>query len=142
MKDMKRIFEYHGAEHKVIACYEDGAPLTPEYAKTFTRFHPRCGTNFLLIVMLISILLFSVLTWEGVWMRIGMRLLLMPVVAGISYEIIKLAGRSQNKIVKLLIRPGLAMQKFTTREPDESQLEVAIASLRAVLPAQEGADTW
>ena len=142
MKDMQRIFEYHGAEHKTIACYEDGAPLTPEYAKTFTRFHPRCGTNFLLIVMIMSILLFSVLTWEGVWMRIGMRLLLMPVVAGLSYEIIKFAGRSQNKIVKMLIRPGLALQKLTTREPDEAQLEVAIASLKAVLPKQEGADTW
>ena len=142
MKDMQRVFAYHGAEHKVIACYEDGAELTPENAKTYTRFHPRCGTNFLLIVMVMSILLFSVLTWDGVWIRILMRLALMPVVAGLSYEVIKFAGRSQNKCVKFLIRPGLALQKFTTREPDESQLAVAIASLEAVLPKEEGADNW
>lgn len=142
MKDMQRVFEYHGAEHKSIACYEAGAELTPENAKTFTRFHPRCGTSFLLIVMVISILFFSFLTWDNVWMRMGLRLLLLPVVAGVSYEIIKFAGRSKSKCVAFLTKPGLWLQRLTTREPDESQLEVAIASLKAVLPTEGEDDRW
>lgn len=142
MKDMQRVFEYHGAEHKSIACYEAGAELTPENAKTFTRFHPRCGTSFLLIVMVISILFFSFLTWDNVWMRMGLRLLLLPVVAGVSYEIIKFAGRSKSKCVAWLTKPGLWLQRLTTREPDESQLEVAIASLKAVLPTEGEDDRW
>lgn len=142
MKDMQRVFEYHGAEHKSIACYEAGAELTPENAKTFTRFHPRCGTSFLLIVMVISILFFSFLTWDNVWMRMGLRLLLLPVVAGVSYEIIKFAGRSKSRCVAWLTKPGLWLQRLTTREPDESQLEVAIASLKAVLPTEGEDDRW
>lgn len=142
LKDMQRVFEYHGAEHKSIACYEAGAELTPENAKTFTRFHPRCGTSFLLIVMVVSILFFSFLTWDNVWMRMGLRLLLLPVVAGLSYEIIKFAGRSKSGCVAWLTKPGLWLQRLTTREPDESQLEVAIASLKAVLPRDGEDDRW
>lgn len=142
MKDMQRVFEYHGAEHKTIACYEAGAELTPENAKQYTRFHPRCGTSFLLIVMVVSILFFSFLTWDNVWMRMGLRLLLLPVVAGLSYELIKFAGRSKNGCVAALTKPGLWLQRLTTREPDESQLEVAIASLKAVLPENGEDDRW
>lgn len=142
LKDMQRVFEYHGAEHKTIACYEAGEELTPENARRFTRFHPRCGTSFLLIVMVVSILFFSFLTWDNVWVRMGIRLLLLPVVAGLSYELIKFAGRSKSKCVSILIKPGLWLQSLTTREPDESQLEVAIASLKAVLPQSGEDDKW
>lgn len=142
MKDMQRVFEYHGAEHKTIACYEAGAELTAENARKYTRFHPRCGTSFLLIVMIVSILFFSFLTWDNVWMRMGLRLLLLPVVAGLSYEIIKFAGRSKSRCVAWLTKPGLWMQRLTTREPDDSQLEVAIASLKAVLPRDGEDDRW
>lgn len=142
LRDMKRVFEYHGAEHKTIACYEDGSDLTYENVKEYTRFHPRCGTSFLLIVMVVSILCFSFLTWDSVWMRMGLRLALLPFVAGISYEIIKFAGRSKSKLVKWLISPGIWLQNLTTREPDESQIEVAIASLKAVLPQNGEDDKW
>lgn len=142
LKDMQRVFEYHGAEHKTIACYEAGEELTVENAKKFTRFHPRCGTSFLLIVMVISILFFSFLTWNNVWMRMGLRLLLLPVVAGLSYEIIKFAGRSTSKCVSFLTKPGLWLQKLTTREPDGRQLEVAIESLKAVMPESGEDDRW
>lgn len=142
MKDMQRVFEYHGAEHKSIACYEAGEELTPENAKKHTRFHPRCGTSFLLIVMVVSILFFSFLTWDNVWMRMGLRLLLLPIVAGLSYEIIKAAGRSKSGCVAWLTKPGLWLQRLTTREPDETQLEVAIAALKAVLPADGEDDRW
>lgn len=142
MKDMQRVFEYHGAEHKTIACYEAGEELNVENAAKHTRFHPRCGTSFLLIVMVVSILFFSFLTWDNVWTRMGTRLLLLPVVAGISYEIIRFAGRSKSKCVAFLTKPGLWLQKLTTREPDESQLEVAIASLKAVMPENGEDDRW
>ena len=142
LKDMQRVFEYHGAEHKTIACYEAGAELTVENARNYTRFHPRCGTSFLLIVMVVSILFFSLLSWDNVWMRMGLRLLLLPVVAGISYEIIRFAGRSKSKCVSFLTKPGLWMQKLTTREPDDSQLEVAIESIKAVLPENGEDDKW
>lgn len=142
LKDMQRVFEYHGAEHKTIACYEAGEELTAENAKKYTRFHPRCGTSFLLIVMVISILFFSFLTWDNVWTRMGTRLLLLPVVAGVSYEIIKIAGRGKSKCITFLTKPGLWMQKLTTREPDATQLEVAIASLKAVLPENGEDDKW
>lgn len=142
MKDIQRVFEYHGAEHKTIAAYEHGEELTPENAAKYSRLHPRCGTSFLLIVMVISILFFSFLRWDNVFQRILFRLLLLPVVAGVSYEIIKFAGRSKNKIVQLLAKPGLWLQKLTTREPDASQLEVAIASLKAVLTDNREDDKW
>lgn len=142
MKDIKRVFEYHGAEHKTIACYEAGSELIVENVKNYTRFHPRCGTSFLLIVMVVSILFFSFLSWETIWVRMGLRLLLLPVVAGVSYEIIKFAGRSKNPIVGLFIKPGLWFQKLTTREPDEAQMEVAIAAMKAVIPESKEEDKW
>ena len=142
MSDIKRVFEYHGAEHKTIAAYEAGVELTPENAKNYSRLHPRCGTSFLLIVMVISILMFSLLTWDTLWMRIVYRLLLLPAVAGLSYEIIKLAGKRPNGVVGLLTKPGLWLQNLTTREPDLSQLEVAIAAMKAVIPENKEDAKW
>lgn len=142
MKDIQRVFEYHGAEHKTIAAYEHGEELTPENARKYSRLHPRCGTSFLLIVMVVSIIFFSFLKWETLWQRILYRLLLLPVVAGLSYEIIKFAGRSTNKCVKWLTMPGLALQYLTTREPDDSQLEVAIEALKNVLTGNKEDDKW
>lgn len=142
MSDIKRVFEYHGAEHKTIACYESGEELTVENIKKHTRFHPRCGTSFLLFVMIISIILFSLLPRTGVILRMLMRLALLPVVAGLSYEVIKLAGRYQKGCVKLLTKPGLWLQRLTTREPDEKQIEVAIQSMKAVIPENSEDDKW
>ncbi len=142
LKDMQRVFEYHGAEHKTIACYEAGEDLTVENVKKHTRFHPRCGTSFLLIVMVVSVFFFAFLQWSDVWTRMGMRLLLLPLVAGVSYELIKLAGKSKNGCVAWLTKPGLWLQKLTTREPDESQIEVAVASLKAVMPDNKEEDKW
>ncbi|MDD4688310.1 MAG: DUF1385 domain-containing protein [Eubacteriales bacterium] len=143
MKDIQRVFQYHGAEHKTIHCYESGAELTPENAKQFTRLHPRCGTNFLLIVMVISILIFSFLSWDiNRWAMMGLKLLLLPLVAGVSYEIIKLLGKYDNKLTAIVAAPGMWLQYITTREPDESQLEVAIASLEAVLTDSKEDDKW
>lgn len=149
MKEIKRVFEYHGAEHKTIACYEAGEELTVENVKKYTRFHPRCGTSFLLFVMIISIILFAFLPrFDGyirilsVLLRMGTRLLLLPVVAGLSYEVIKLAGRSKSKCVGWLSKPGLWLQKLTTREPDASQIEVAIASMEPCIPENKEDDKW
>ena len=142
MSDIKRVFEYHGAEHKTIAAYEAGEELTPENAMKYSRLHPRCGTSFLLIVMVISILMFSLLTWDTLWIRIAYRLLLLPLVAGVSYEIIKLAGKHPNGIVGILTKPGLWLQKITTEEPDLSQLEVAIAAMKEVIPENKEDDRW
>lgn len=142
MKDIRRVFEYHGAEHKTIFCYESGEELTVENARRFSRLHPRCGTSFLLIVMVVSIVLFSFISWSNPWMRIVLRLALLPVVAGLSYEVIKFAGRSKGKIMKVISAPGMWLQKLTTREPDDSQLEVAIASLKSVLTGNTEDDKW
>lgn len=143
MKDIKRVFEYHGAEHKSIFCYENGEELTVENVKKYQRFHPRCGTSFLLFVVIISIIFFSFLPRFGnAFANMGIRLLLMPVVAGVSYEIIKFAGRSKNKCVMLLNKPGMWLQRLTTREPDDSQIEVAISSLKAVIPENGEDDKW
>lgn len=137
MKDIQRVFEYHGAEHKTIHCYENGKELTPENAKEFIRLHPRCGTSFLMFVMVISLILFSLLGWPNLAMRIVSRIVLIPLVAAISYEILQWAGRSTNRFVEIVSVPGLLLQKLTTREPDASQLEVAIVSLKAVLVPSE-----
>lgn len=142
MSDIKRVFEYHGAEHKTIACYESGEELTVENVKKHTRFHPRCGTSFLLFVMIISIILFSLLPRTGIFLRMLMRLALLPVVAGLSYEVIKLAGRSDNRCVKLLTKPGLWLQRLTTREPDGEQIAVAIRSMTEVIPPNSEDDKW
>lgn len=141
MKDIQRVFEYHGAEHKSIFCYEGGIELTPENASRYTTLHPRCGTNFLLIVMAISIILFSFLGWPNITVRIISRIVFLPLVAGLSYELIKWLGRSESLLAKILSYPGLMLQKLTTREPDLEQLEVAIAALKAVIPEGED-DTW
>lgn len=142
MKDIRRVFEYHGAEHKTIATYESGEELTVENARKYPRLHPRCGTSFLLIVMVISIIFFSVLSWENVWERLIYRLLLLPIVAGLSYEVITFTGKSKNRCVKWLTRPGLWLQKLTTREPDDSQIEVAIEALKNVLTGNKEDDKW
>ena len=132
MKDIKRVFQYHGAEHKTIHAYEAGVPLTVENVQKFSTLHPRCGTSFLLIVMIVSILIFAFLGWPDLWMRILSRIILLPVVAGISYEIIRYAGRSENKFVKFATLPGLWLQNLTTNEPDDEQVEVAIRALEEV----------
>ena len=137
MKDIRRTFQYHGAEHKTIFCYEAGEPLTVENAKKFPRLHPRCGTAFLLIVMLVSIFVFAFLGWPELWLRILSRIILLPLVAGISYELIRFSARSTNSIVRLATLPGLWLQYLTTREPDDSMLEVAIKSLQSVTPPEE-----
>jgi uncharacterized protein YqhQ len=140
MKEIQRVFEYHGAEHKSIFCYEAELPLTPENATKFDTLHPRCGTNFMLIVMVISIVIFSFLGWPNLLMRILSRIVLLPVVAGVSYEILKWFGRSDSLIAKIFMYPGMILQRLTTRKPDDSQLEVALAALMAVLPDGEGMD--
>lgn len=130
MKDIYRVFQYHGAEHKTIFCYENDMELTPENAAKFGRFHPRCGTNFLFLVMIVSILLFSLTGWTTLWQRILYRILLLPIVSGITYELIRWMGKSDNIIAKILSYPGLKLQRLTTREPDLGMLEVAIKSLK------------
>ena len=158
MEEMKRVFAYHGAEHKTIRCYEAGLPLTVENVRKQTRLHPRCGTSFLLIVMIISILLFSIassllLTFvpaleatRGTFLyrliMIVFKLLLLPVVVSITYEINRWVGRNDNAFTRALSAPGMWMQNFTTNEPDDSMIEVGIAAVTAVLPEQEGADRW
>lgn len=142
MKDIQRVYQYHGAEHKTIYCYEHGDELTPENARKYTRFHPRCGTSFLLIVLIVSILVFSFVTWKTLWLRIVLKLALLPVVVGISYEIIKFAGRHDTSVMRFLLAPGLWLQRLTTREPDESQLEVAIKAIKAVITENPEDDLW
>lgn len=144
MKDIKRVFEYHGAEHKSIFCYEAGEELNVENVKKQSRFHPRCGTSFLLFVMIISIIVFSLIgRHPNMFVNMGLRLLLLPLVAGISYEVIKFAGRNaDNKWISWLNKPGMWLQHLTTREPDDSQIEVAIASLKAVIPENKDEDRW
>lgn len=138
MKEVRRVFEYHGAEHKSISCLEAKEELTPENAKKFSRLHPRCGTSFMLVVVVVSIILFAFLkNWESPLLRVGLKLLFMPVVAGISYEIIRFAGKSKSKLVRMISYPGMMLQKITTNEPDDSQLEVAIEALKAVLDEDE-----
>lgn len=138
MKEIQRVFQYHGAEHKVIHTYEAREELTVANARKYSTLHPRCGTSFLLMVMVITVFLFSFLHTPGLLWRIGSRIMLLPVVAGLAYEMIKLSGRfAKSRWVGILIAPGLYLQKLTTREPDDNQLEVAIKALQAVLPAAE-----
>lgn len=133
MKDIMTVFRYHGAEHKTIHCFENNLELTPENAQQFYTLHPRCGTSFIVFVLIISLLIFSFLGWPNFLWRTISRLLLLPVIAGISFEVLKLAGRTDNKLVRLLSYPGLMLQKLTTAEPTLDQLEVAITALNAVL---------
>ena len=140
--DMKRVWMYHGAEHKTIFCYEAGLPLTVENARAQSRFHPRCGTSFLFLVIFVSILIFSLIRTEGTLARMGLHLLLLPVVVSLSYELIKWAGRHDNTLTRIVSAPGKAIQRLTTAEPDDSMLEVAIEALRLVLPEEKGTDIW
>ena len=133
MKEIKRVFQYHGAEHKTINCFEHGEELTVENVKKYTRLHKRCGTSFLLIVMIISMVVFFFIRTDTIWLRLVSRILLVPFVAGISYEVIRWAGRSDSPIVKMVSAPGLCLQKITTAEPDGSQIEAAIAAMKGVL---------
>ncbi|WP_019554283.1 DUF1385 domain-containing protein [Propionispira raffinosivorans] len=133
MKDIQRVFKYHGAEHKTIHAYEAGVELTVENVQKYSTLHPRCGTAFLLIVMVVSIIMFAFLGWPDLWLRILSRVILLPVVAGISYEIIRFSGKSQNPLVHIAILPGLWLQKITTSQPDDDMVEVAIQALEAVL---------
>src|SRR5580765_1572654 len=138
MKDIRRVFQYHGAEHKTIAAYENGVELTPETAQQFSTAHVRCGTNFLLIVMVVAVFVYSVIPRPNILFVIGSRIVLVPVIAGLSYEVIRLAAKNmQRGWVRTLMRPGLLLQKLTTREPELDQLEVAITSLRAVFTAEQ-----
>jgi uncharacterized protein YqhQ len=140
MEDIKRVFMYHGAEHKTINCYEAGDALTPENVAKHSRYHKRCGTSFLFIVMIVSIFVFMFINAEQMWLRFLLRLILIPVVAGISYEFIRLAGRSDNGIVNVLSKPGMWVQKITTKNPDEEMIQVAIVSVESVLYGKEYAD--
>ena len=133
MKDVKTLFQYHGAEHKTIYCYENKKELTVENVRGFSRFHPRCGTSFLFLILILSIATFSFLSGP-LWVKLGGRLLLLPVISGVGYELIKLSGKyGNNHFVKAVIAPGLWMQRITTKEPSDRQIEVGIASLKAVL---------
>ena len=158
MNEMKRVFSYHGAEHKTIRCYEAGLPLTVENVRQQTRLHPRCGTSFLLVVMVISILVFSVAStlllmavptlaaMRGSFLyrllMIVFKLLLLPLIVAVTYEINRWAGRNDNGFTRILTAPGMWMQNFTTNEPDDSMIEVAIEAVKAVLPEEEGSDLW
>ncbi len=134
MKDVKRLFAYHGAEHKVISCYEHEAELTPANAKQYSRLHARCGTNYLFLVMAVSILFFAVVGFNAnFWLRLGSRLLFLPVVAGLSYEVLRFGGKSDSLLARIVRAPGMALQKITTREPDDSMLEVAIAAFELAM---------
>ncbi len=137
MKDIRRVFMYHGAEHKAIHAYEAGVPLDVEHVRPFSTLHPRCGTNFLLIVMLVSVFVFAFLGWPDLWLRIASRVALLPLIAGIGYEVIRYAGRSDKRWVAVAITPGLWLQKLTTREPSDDMIEVAICALEAVKPDGE-----
>jgi len=158
MEEMRRVFAYHGAEHKTIRCYEAGLPLTVENVRQQTRLHPRCGTSFLLVVMIISILVFSIASsallaaipaleaMQGTFLyrliMIVFKLLMLPVVVAFSYEINRWAGRHDNWLTRIMTAPGMWFQNFTTNEPDDSMIEVGIAALKAVIPEEEGSDLW
>ena len=158
LKEMKRVFAYHGAEHKTISCYEAGLPLTIENVRKQSRFHPRCGTSFLLVVVVLSILLFSIVS-TGLYslipaleamrgtvgcklIMVAVKLLLLPVIVSIAYEINRLVGKYDNGFTKVLVAPGMWMQRMTTNEPEDDMIEVAITAVEAVLPSEEGADRW
>lgn len=142
MKEIHRMFEYHGAEHKTIACYEAGEELTVENIRTKSRFHPRCGTSFMILVLIVSILVTAALPWGSTLGRVALKLLLLPLIMGISYELIKLAGRYDNILTAIISAPGLWLQRLTTFEPDDSMIEVAIAAVRPVLPERPEDSLW
>ncbi len=134
MPEIRRTYEYHGAEHKSVACFEAGLPLTPENAAKCTRFHPRCGTSFIFVMLIISIIVNSFLTWDNVWVRFGSKLITLPLIVGLGFEFIMYAGKKTNIFTKIVSAPGLWMQRITTREPDEKQLSVAIEAILGAIP--------
>ena len=142
MKDIKRQYMYHGAEHKTIACHEAELPLTVENVRKQTRFHKRCGTSFIFIVLIVSILVMCLVPFTVTWQRIVASLILLPLVVGISYECIRLAGNNYNTFTRILSAPGLAMQRITTREPDDSMIEIAIAAMKPCIPENKEEDKW
>ena len=142
MKEIHRLFEYHGAEHKTIACYEAGEPLTVENIRKYSRFHPRCGTSFLILTLLVSIAVFSVIPWTGTALRVVYKLLFLPLVMGISYELLKLCGRTDNLLTHIIRAPGLWVQRLTVFEPDDSMIECAIQAVIPVLPENPEEGQW
>lgn len=142
MKEMRRVFSYHGAEHKTIFCYEHGLPLTVENVRPQSRLHPRCGTSFIFVVLIISIITGSFIHVSNVWARTGLKLLVLPIIVGISYEINRWVGRHDNIVSSILSWPGKQMQRITTNEPDDSMIECAIRALELVIPDEAGADKW
>lgn len=142
LEEMRRVFAYHGAEHKTVHCYENQKELTVENVRSFPREHPRCGTSFLFVVMIVSVLVFSFVSWSNPFVRMALRLLLLPVVVGISYEFNRLVGRFDNFVTRALRAPGIWLQRLTTNEPDDSMIEVAIDALQRVIPEEENADRW
>jgi len=142
MSQVKRLWAYHGAEHKAIYCYEHEEPLTVENVREQSPLHPRCGTSFLFIVMLVSILVFSFATWNNLLIRFALRIALLPIVVSISYEVIRLAGRYDNFLTRIISAPGKLLQRFTTSEPDDEMIEVAIRALELVMPEDKEEATW
>jgi len=142
MSDIKRLYRYHGAEHKTIACYEAGEELCVANVRKYTRFHPRCGTSFLILVVIVSVFLYSVLPWSNTGLRVLLKLLLLPLVMGISYELLKWCGRSDNWATRIIRQPGLWVQRLTVFEPDDSMIEVAIAAVTPVLPENPEDGRW
>ena len=142
MKEIRRMFQYHGAEHKTIACYEAGEPLTVENIRKHTRFHPRCGTSFLILVLLISILLYAVLPWSSIGLRVVCKLLLLPLLVAISYEVLKWSGRSNSLLARAIAQPGLWMQRLSVFEPEDDMIEIAIAAVTPVLPDDRALAAW
>lgn len=144
MKDIRRTYEYHGAEHKTITCYEHGEELTVENVKKHSRFHPRCGTSFIFLVLFISIFVNTVLhlPWSSVFIRMLCKIAVLPLIMGIAYELIRLAGKYDNVVTRVISAPGLAIQRITTREPDGEEIECAIAALKAVIPENKEDDRW
>ena len=146
VKDVHRVFCYHGAEHKTIFCYEAGLPLTVENVRPQPKHHPRCGTSFLFVVIIVSILVsslvFPYINWQNIWVRIGVKLLLLIPVVGVTYEFNRFVGAHDNTVTRILSAPGMWMQNFTTNEPDDSMIEVAIEAMKLVIPAEKGKDQW
>ncbi len=142
MKDIRRVFMYHGAEHKTIFCYENGEELTVENVRRQSRFHPRCGTSFLVMMLIIGIIISICIQVKTAWLRVVIKIALLPLTVGVGYELIKLAGRKNNRFVRFLSAPGLWIQRLTTREPDDSMIECAIAAFLPVVPEDQEADKW
>ncbi len=141
-KDMNVTFMYHGAEHKTIACYEAGLDLTVENVRGMCRFHPRCGTSFIMLVVIISVIIGMFLPWTSIWVRFGLQLLLLPIEASLSYELIRLAGKYDNAVTRFISKPGILLQHITTCEPNDKQIEVAIEALKPCIPDNKEEDVW